>query len=252
MKKSKANKCKCCNSALGAVASHLIFDDAGKEQNIAFLLFDYIGRRVIESDGDRQAVCDNCLKQLLQCYEFKQRCVQANEADSDDEEENDQNHLESNDNSEVESDAAEIIMAPHDPMPAASENQYDFQRYVDIIEECDDDDLNADDSDGATRTDEQTIAESEQKLLNDLCEFVLTKDYDVTDEQRSPIGADIEFLDVEVENEPDYEYADGADDLEPTSEVIELTEFALDTTSKTAKTIGKFTFRFNGCFFCLH
>lgn len=245
MKKSKANKCKCCNSALGAVASHLIFDDAGKQQNIAFLLYDYIGRRVIESDSDRQAVCENCLKQLVQCYEFKQRCVQATEADSEDEDEYDEYQVESNGNSEEESDAAEIIETPNAPMLVKSETEYDFHQFVDIIEECDDDDVNGDDSDGATRIDEQTTAESEHDLLNDLCEFVLAKDYEVADQQRSPLGADVEFLDVDVENEADYEYAEIADDLEPESEVIELTEFALDTTSKTAKTIGEFTFRFN-------
>lgn len=252
MKKSKANKCKCCNSVLGAVASHLIFDDAGKQQNIAFLLFDYIGRRVIESDGDRAAVCDNCLKQLVQCYEFKQKCVQANEVDSEDEDENDGNDLDSNENSEEESGSAEVIVAPNEPMPGTSEDEFEFHRYLDIIEECDDDDdVNADDSDGATGVDERTTAESEQELLDDLCEFVLTKDYDVADEQRSPIGADIEFLDVEIENEADYEYADIADDVEPESEVIELAEFALDTTSKTAKTIGKFISHFNCSFFSL-
>lgn len=231
MRKSKTNKCKCCNSALGAVASHLIFDEAGKRQNIAFLLFDYLGKQVNESDGVQQAVCDSCLRQLIQCYEFKQKCVQANEEDSDDEDCIEEEG-ETNDIIEEESYGTENYLVK----PSPTENEFEFDRYVRIIEECVDDEADIEDVDDVAKT----AAESEYELLNNLTEFVLSKDYDVVDEQQSSNAADIEYLDVEVEDDGDFAYGEIEESVEPESEVIELTEFALDSTSKTVKTIGKF------------
>lgn len=233
------NKCKCCNSALGAVASHLIFDEAGKQRNIAFLLFDYIGRRVIERDGDRQAVCENCLRQLIQCYEFKQKCMRAN-ADDDSEDDVDE-ELESKGIIEQESDDAENLVTETEQ--TAAESEYEFDRYAEIIEECDDEDVDGDESNGATNTEQTPPAENEYKFLNDLCGFKLTNVIS-DDEERSPFAADIEYLDMEVEDEGDYEYAGMGSPPELRNEVIELTEYALDTTSKTVKTIGKFIFDF--------
>lgn len=85
-KKSKENRCQCCNKSL-TPPYHLVFDDEGKHRNIATLLFDYIGKLLDETDGRRYAVCDPCLQQLIQCNEFKQKCIQANEVSSDSEEE---------------------------------------------------------------------------------------------------------------------------------------------------------------------
>lgn len=88
MRKSKDNRCQCCNKSLIA-PFHLVFDEAGKNQNIATLLFDYIGKLLDEKDGRRYAVCSPCLQQLIQCYEFKQKCIRANESTmSEDENEN--------------------------------------------------------------------------------------------------------------------------------------------------------------------
>lgn len=231
MRKLKAYKCKCCNSAFGAVAAHLIFDEAGKQQNIAFLLFDYIGKRVVESDGDQQAVCDNCLRQLVQCYEFKRKCVQANVDDSEDEDDDEEGEVDSNGIIEVDLDDAENIERIEQ---APIENEYEFNKYAEIIEECENEDVEEDESKPATET--------EYEILNNICEFVLTKEYDdatAADAQRSPIAAEVEYLDVEVEDDVGYVYAGNEESLEPEREVIELTEFALDTTSKTVKTIGK-------------
>lgn len=192
MGKSKANKCKCCNSAFGAVASHLIFDEAGKQQNIAILLFDYIGKRVVESDGDQQAVCDNCLRQLVQCYEFKRKCVQANVDDSED------------DDGVDEVDEVDAV----DEVDEVEEVEY---LVVEVEDETD-----------------YTYAENAEESL-----AVESEDDDL-------IAANIEYLDVEVEDEPNYSDADAAEEAHAVeSEIIELTEFALDTTSKTVKTIGK-------------
>lgn len=82
MKKSKENRCQCCNKCLTA-PFHLVFDEAGKHQNIAALLFDYLGKLLKEEDEKKYAVCDHCLQQLIQCYEFKQKCIRANEVSSD-------------------------------------------------------------------------------------------------------------------------------------------------------------------------
>lgn len=56
---------------------HLIYDERGKEQGIETLLQEAIGIHVSESDGLHQAICDACLQQVIQTYEFKQRCLHA-------------------------------------------------------------------------------------------------------------------------------------------------------------------------------
>lgn len=187
----------------------------------------------MESDGDpdQQAVCDNCLRQLVQCYEFKQKCVQANVDDSEDDD-GEEGEVDSNGIIEVDLDEAENIEKSEQ---ASTENDYEFNKYAEIIEECENEDGEEDESKPATET--------EYEILNNICEFVLTKEYDdatAAEEQSSPIAAEVEYLDVEVEDDVGYVYAGNEESLEPKSEVIELTEFALDTTSKTVKTIGKF------------
>lgn len=85
-KKKSINKCKCCNAALGT-DFHLIFDEAGTKLNIAQLLFDSIGVRINVDDGGGQAICDGCLQQVIQTYNFKQKCLQtADDGDTSDEE----------------------------------------------------------------------------------------------------------------------------------------------------------------------
>lgn len=76
MGKTKGNKCKCCGSTISG-DFQLIYDDEGKRLNVEFLLFDYVGKKVRESDGGNQAICSDCLKQLVQCYEFKKKCNEA-------------------------------------------------------------------------------------------------------------------------------------------------------------------------------
>lgn len=70
-------KCKCCQIALTS-DYHFIYDDRGIELNIETLLYEAVGIQVSESDGAQQAICDACLQQTIQTYEFKQRCWQAN------------------------------------------------------------------------------------------------------------------------------------------------------------------------------
>lgn len=84
-KKKSIKKCKCCNVALAA-DFHLIFDEAGSKLNIAQLLHDSIGIRINAEDGDGQAICDGCLQQIIQTYNFKQKCLQAADGDTSDEE----------------------------------------------------------------------------------------------------------------------------------------------------------------------
>lgn len=97
----RPSKCKCCNSTLKK-DYHLIYGERGKELDIETLLRDAIGIQTSEADGASQIICDSCLEQVIQTYEFKQRCLQAanDESPSDrseDEEENNEeetiNHL---------------------------------------------------------------------------------------------------------------------------------------------------------------
>lgn len=229
MRKAKANRCKCCNTPLGEIASHLIFDEAGKERNIAFLLFDYIGKKVSESDGGQQAVCDGCLRQLIQCYEFKQKCVQANDDSEDDDDDDDDDGSDSESNEDTKFN--EII----EEEPERAENESEFDRFVEFIVESDEE-----------PTDEvQMPTEIKIVPLNGAGEFKVAKtDESTGEEQRSPIAADVEYLDVEVDDDDNYAYVymDTDESPEPESEIIELTEFALDPTSKPVKTIGELNF----------
>lgn len=100
--KNGKNKCKCCGSLL-IENYQLIYDEEGKRQNIELLLFDYIGKKVNENDGSDQAICKDCLKQLVQCYEFKRKCMEANnQLSSSEESENECEHLEENDDTNME------------------------------------------------------------------------------------------------------------------------------------------------------
>lgn len=85
-KKKPINKCKCCNSALGSYY-HLIYDENGTNLNIARLLQDSVGISINVADGEDQAICDGCLQQVIQTYNFKQKCLQAaDDGDTSDEE----------------------------------------------------------------------------------------------------------------------------------------------------------------------
>lgn len=79
--KSGKNKCKCCGTSLSR-DYQLVYDEEGKRKNIEFLLFDYIGKKLSETDGLDQAICKDCLKQLIQCHEFKRKCLEVNDQSS--------------------------------------------------------------------------------------------------------------------------------------------------------------------------
>lgn len=100
MKKSKKNRCQCCNKTFAAKI-HLVFDDEGKKRNIAAVLLDYIGKSLNELDGIEYGICDSCWQQLIHYNEFKEKCIRANEANSDD----DENNID-NDNDNIEGDEA--------------------------------------------------------------------------------------------------------------------------------------------------
>lgn len=86
MKISKENRCQCCNTGLGTDL-HYIYDAEGIRNNIALLLFEYIGKKLNEDTGAKYAICDSCYHQLIQCHEFKQKCIRANASMSDDDSE---------------------------------------------------------------------------------------------------------------------------------------------------------------------
>lgn len=85
MKKSKENRCQCCNKSLIG-DFRFVFGDEGKHHNIATLLYEYIKKSLNEKDGLNYAICDPCWQQLIQYNEFKQKCIQAHEVSSDDSE----------------------------------------------------------------------------------------------------------------------------------------------------------------------
>lgn len=105
MKILKGKRCQCCSAAL-ASDFHLIFDAEGKRKNIAFLLFDYIGKKLNENDNVRYAVCDACYRQLIQCHEFKQKCIRANAAIGDDDDDDEPSR--SDENNSCDEDDANI------------------------------------------------------------------------------------------------------------------------------------------------
>lgn len=86
MKKSKGNRCQCCNETLAA-AFHSVFGKEGKAQGIAALLNDYIGKSLNDTNGVEYFICDPCWQQLIQYNDFKQKCIRANQFSSGDEEE---------------------------------------------------------------------------------------------------------------------------------------------------------------------
>lgn len=87
MKKSKENRCQCCNETV-ATKNHLVFGDEGKRQNIAAVLFDYIGKSLNEQDGIKYGICDPCWQQLIQYSEFREKCIRANKLSNNDDDDN--------------------------------------------------------------------------------------------------------------------------------------------------------------------
>lgn len=87
MRKSKVDRCQCCNKSL-ANDCHLVFGDEGKRQNIATLLFDYIKKSLNENDGLNYAICDPCWQQLIQYNDFQQKCIRANELSNESDDDN--------------------------------------------------------------------------------------------------------------------------------------------------------------------
>lgn len=133
MKKSKENRCQCCNKTPSGTF-HFVFDDEGKRQNIAQLLHDYIGKSLHEVDEIRYAICDPCWQQLIQYNDFKQKCIRANERTSDDD--NDDND--------------ELVNKFHEPffslehlnntLPNENENENEFEyENSEFLEEYQDD-----------------------------------------------------------------------------------------------------------------
>lgn len=110
MKKSKKNRCQCCNKTFAAKI-HLVFGDEGKKRNIAAVLLDYIGKSLNELDGIKYGICDPCWQQLIQYNEFKEKCIRANEATSDDDEndiDNDYDNIEDDEASEQNESSSNV------------------------------------------------------------------------------------------------------------------------------------------------
>lgn len=78
----KGNRCQCCNSTL-STDFRLVFDETGRKQNIASLLFDHIGKKLKDDNGIRHAICQQCWQQLIKYREFRRKCLLANAATSD-------------------------------------------------------------------------------------------------------------------------------------------------------------------------
>lgn len=132
MKKSKENRCQCCNKNLTAKI-HLVYGDEGKKKNIAAVLFDYIGKRLKEEDGIKYGICDVCWQQLIQYNEFKEKCIRANELPSDDECVNDDDDDESEHNENVDGyEDSEYL--------DESQIESDYDMKVEYLEENDFDD----------------------------------------------------------------------------------------------------------------
>lgn len=138
-KKKSTLKCRCCSKALHD-NYHFIYDDEGKKLNIEFLLLDSIGLRTNESDGSTQAICEPCLKQVYQTYEFKQRCLNATTEESGEDEDNVSVDEEPTEevieemlpnicNEEIiddyEPDAYEALKLGKDPLTLQNDNEYD-------------------------------------------------------------------------------------------------------------------------------
>lgn len=128
----KSNRCQCCYKSLSS-EFHLVFGDEGKKQNIAALLFDYIGKSLNETNVLRYAICDPCWKQLIQYNEFKQKCLRANEELTSDND-NDDN----SDGVGEEDKVVEILEAKEDDEQQIdsfeNETVYEDSEYLDEFE----------------------------------------------------------------------------------------------------------------------
>lgn len=124
MKKSKKNRCQCCNKCK-ASAFHSVFGNEGKLHNIAALLIDYIGKVLNENDGVEYMICDPCWQQLIQYNDFKQKCIRANLATTNNEEEEEQ------ENDEVEMKEDEPVEDVYQNETTTSECVYEDSEYLD-------------------------------------------------------------------------------------------------------------------------
>lgn len=73
----------------------MIYGKKGREQNLEGLILDCIGRKVTESAGLNQVICDDCYERLKQIQKFKQDCAlkksenNVSESDEDDDDDDD-------------------------------------------------------------------------------------------------------------------------------------------------------------------
>lgn len=91
----------------------MIYGKKGREQNLEGLILDCIGRKVTESAGTNQVICDDCYERLKQIQKFKQDCAlkktenNASESEEDDDEDDDDNN-----DDEKEVHPAEELVVP--------------------------------------------------------------------------------------------------------------------------------------------
>lgn len=139
MKVLKENHCQCCNTSLG-IDAHNVFGEDGRKQNIASLLFDYVGKKLKENNGMQYAICDSCWLQLIQCHEFKQKCIRANEMAGDEEEKsvnNDDNTI----RNDIESTEMYSSLKFYEELKS-DKNQYDKMKpYEEILYELESNDM---------------------------------------------------------------------------------------------------------------
>lgn len=80
----------------------MIYGKKGREQNLEGLILDCIGRKVTESAGTNQVICDDCYERLKQIQKFKQDCSvkksenNASESDEDDDDDDEEEEEEVN------------------------------------------------------------------------------------------------------------------------------------------------------------
>lgn len=138
MKVLKENRCQCCNTSLG-IDAHNVFGEDGRKQNIASLLFDNIGKKLNENNGIQYAICDSCWQQLIQCHEFKQKCIRANEMAA--EEENSVNNDDKTIRNDIESTEMYSPLKFYEELKS-DKNQYaKMKPYEEILYELESNDM---------------------------------------------------------------------------------------------------------------
>lgn len=75
--------CKCCNTKLTPNTINRLFDAAGLKLDIKYLLFSFLKIVIVQEENKNAAVCDNCLKQLIDSNKFKQNCLENIQRNSD-------------------------------------------------------------------------------------------------------------------------------------------------------------------------